>query len=155
VESILKGWMKRVDAITADLLAQGIDLKAALEDFNQDKIEQKEAELTNQQTAEIITQEVKKLNRVERAVIEAMRTGARATKIQLLTGVKLDRIEQIITAFHQSIREALVKAAQNYVASALRSAPSRDMIDNILADLGFYRFEEIDDSKPGYVDRRG
>ena len=155
VESILKGWMKRVDAITADLLAQGIDLKAALEDFNQDKIDQKEAELDNQQTAEIITQEVKKLNRVERAVIEAMRTGARATKIELLTGVKLDRIEQIITSFHASIRAALVQAAQNYVATALRSAPSRDMIDNILADLGIYQFEEIDDSKPGYVDRRG
>ena len=153
-ESILQNWIFRVDAINQSLLSQGIDIKATLAAFQQEKIDQQEAEAINQQSAEIISQEVKKLNRVERAVIEAMRSGALVTKIEIMTGVKRDRIAEIITNFHKSIRAAMTTAAKNYLESALRSSPSRDVIDDILADMGIYRFDEIDDTRPDFVDRR-
>lgn len=152
-ESMLQSWMTRVDAINGALLAQGIDLKAALAEHQQNKLDQQEAEQLSQGTATVIEQTVKKLNRLERAVIEALRGGALATEAALITGVSVDEVLEINGRFVASVKDAMREAVRKYLAAVLGSSPS-NTLDEILAEFNIFDNDMIDDRKPGFKDRR-
>jgi hypothetical protein len=152
-EAMLQSWMTRVDAINGALLAQGIDLKSALADHQQNKLDQQEAEQLSQGTATVIEQTVKKLNRRERAVIEALRGGALATKAAFITGLTVDEVLEINGRFVASVKDAMREAVKKYLAAVLGSSPS-NTLDEILAEFNIFDNDMIDDRKPGFKDRR-
>ncbi|MCE5310432.1 MAG: zeta toxin family protein [Acidobacteriales bacterium] len=153
-EEILAGWMKRVDSIEKELLAQGIDIRAALEEFNDQQEARKQSEAESPRAAAVIDEQIRKLNRREKAVIEAIRSGALVTKAAFITGLSVEEVKAIYSRFLTDIRSAMAESAKRYLAGALGSSPM-DTMAEILMDLSLPPLEMIDDSQPGFVDRRG
>jgi hypothetical protein len=155
-EKMLESWMARVDRIQSQLLSQGINLKAALAEHYETKIDQQEAAVENDQTERVITTEIKKLTRLQKAVVEAIRGGAYVTKAAYITGLTVDDVKDIYGKFMVNLQNSMKEAASKYLDAVLRASPSegRGMMGDILADLGFYSLDEIDDTRQGWTDPR-
>jgi N12 class adenine-specific DNA methylase len=153
-EAILAGWMSRVDGIKAGLLAQGLDLDASLAAFNAAQESRQEAEADSAQATAVIEATIRKLTKREKAVIEAIRSGALVSKAAFLTGLSNDEVRAIYSRFLLDIRAAMAESAKRFLAGSLAASPT-DMMGQILAELGLPSLDLIDDTQPGFVDRRG
>lgn len=148
-EKILERWTRRIDAIKAELLAQGIDLDAALAEFNERQEAQKEAMADSPQTAAIIDEQIRKLTKREKAVIEAIRSGALVTKAAFITGLSTDEVKAIYSRFMTDIRSAMAETAKKFLEGSLASSPG-DLMGSILTDLGLPDLDSIDDTRPDF-----
>ncbi len=150
---ILAGWMKRVDAIKAELLAQGIDLDAALAAYQETKQAREAAEQDSPRTKQVIEDTIRKLGIREKAVVNAIREGALLTKAALLAGVSNDRAADIWRKFVADFRANLIASATRFMTASLAASPT-GMMAEIEAMFGIYDLEMIDDRQAGFVDRR-
>lgn len=152
-EAIMKQWRDQIRAFNDELKADGIDLEAALVEFGQHQQEIEQAKAEQQQTAGIIDETIRKLPPIEKAVIESIRSGALLTDIMMTTGLSAELILDINGRFNAKIRESMVAAAKRFLAGALGSSPV-DMMTQILAELGVWGNDVIDNRQEGFVDRR-
>jgi len=148
-EDILSSWMRRVDAIKQELKARGLDLDASLAAFNEKETARKEAEADSPRTAAIIETQIRKLNRREKAVIEAIRSGALITKAAYLTGLSTDEVKAIYLRFQADMEAAMAAEAKRYMAGAL-GASADSAMTRIMTDLGLPPLEMIDDTAPDF-----
>ncbi|GAA5117112.1 phosphoribosyltransferase [Luteolibacter yonseiensis] len=149
-EDILSGWMARVDAIKAELLSEGIDIDASLAAFKASQDAAKQSSADSPRATAAIEDEFRKLTKREKAVITMIRQGARMSAVMDSTQMSKSDILQIRNQFDSDIRKAMAARAKRYMANSLAASPS-DMMDSILADLGWQTLEDFDDTVPGYV----
>ena len=152
-EDILAGWMRRVDAIKADLLAQGIDLDKSLAAYNERTQAIKQAEAESPRAKAAIEETIRKLTKREKAVIESVRGGALVSKVAFTTGMDADEVKAIYSRFLKDIRSNMTASAKRFLEGSLASSPM-DLMGQILNDLGLPPLESIDDTVAGFVDRR-
>jgi hypothetical protein len=152
-QAMLEGWMARVDAIKADLLAQGIDIDAALARHNAGDTRRKEAEKAAPQHANAIETVVAKLTKREKTIIQSIRDGALISRVEHQTGFSRTEILAVYGKFLKSVKDAMRDTAKRHIETSLAASPI-DPMDAILAEFGFHPIELIDDTKPGFKDRR-
>ena len=148
-EEILSSWMRRVDAIKQELKARGLDLDASLAAFNEKETARKGAEADSPRTAAIIETQIRKLNRREKAVIEAIRSGSLITKAAYLTGLSTDEVKAIYLRFQADMEAAMAAEAKRYMEGAL-GASADSAMTRIMTDLGLPPLEMIDDTAPDF-----
>jgi len=153
-ESILAGWMRRVDSIKADLLAQGIDLDATLADYKEKADTRKRAEAESPRVAAAIEETYRKRTKREKAVIQAIRDGALASKAAFLTGMSVEEIKPIWTTFVSDYRKTMRESAERFIKSALAASPSDAFLSQLEREFGIFDWDAIDDTKPNFVDHR-
>ena len=111
-----------------------------------------------------------RLSPAEKSAVRAMLDGASSCDAARSTGLAPDRVGAIYTQFQRSLVDVMEDSARQFVAESL-SHPSIDampevkgglgcqsldgMMTDIMRDLGFPPLEEIDDTAPGWVVRRG
>ena len=152
-ESVLAGWMKRVDGIKSELLAQGINLDATLAEYHARAEARKEAESESPRAAKVIDEEIKKLTNQQKCLITSIRDGALLTEAAMTSSMDKDEAAVLYSDFFDSVRSAMARSAKRFIEGSLASSPV-DVMNDILAELGFPHPDLIDDRKPGFVDRR-
>lgn len=152
-QAMLEGWMARVDAIKSDLLAQGIDIDAALARHRETESRRSDAEKAAPQHASAIETAVSKLTKREKTVIQSIRDGALISQVEKQTGFDKKEILDIYGKFLKSVKDAMRDTAKRYVENTLAASPV-DPMDAILAELGFHPISMIDDTVAGFKDRR-
>lgn len=152
-DSILKKWMAQIDAFKAEMKAEGIDIDASLAEFNESQQARKQAAEESPRAAAAVEETIRKLSPHEKMVIESIRSGGKLTSIEKLTGLDADTILDINARFNAKIRESMVAAAKRFLAGSLASSPV-DMMTQILAELGVWNNDMIDDRVPGIDERR-
>lgn len=153
-ENILAGWTARIDAIKAELLAQGIDIEATLAAFNAREQAKRATEEASPRAKAAIDETVRKLGRREKAVIEAIRSGALISKAAFLTGMTADEVKAIYARFLTDIKEAMANSAKRFLESSLAASPLDGMMDSILAGFGLPQLDDIDDTAANFEQRK-
>lgn len=151
--NILAGWMKRVDSIKAELLAQGIDLDATLAAFNAEQQARKQAEAESPRMKAALEATVRKLSPIEKTVVETIRSGSLVSNVQKLTGLPVSEIKEIWTSFVRDFEENVRESTRRFMEAALASSPT-DLMAQLKAEFGIYDWDVLDDTKEGFVDRR-
>lgn len=152
-ESILAGWLARVDGIRRELKAQGVDIDASLAAFQQKKEASAQAQVDSPLVSKAVEDAFQKRTAREKMVIQAIREGATATGAARISGMTVAEIKPIWTGFVSDFRANLQAAAKRFVATVLASSPS-SMFGDIEAQFGIFDWDAIDDTKPDFVDRR-
>lgn len=152
-ESILAGWLARVDGIRQELKAQGVDIDASLAAFQQKKEASAQAQVDSPLVSKAVEDAFQKRTAREKMVIQAIREGATATGAARVSGMTVAEIKPIWTGFVSDFRANLQAAAKRFVETVLASSPS-SMFSDIEAQFGIFDWDAIDDTKPDFVDRR-
>lgn len=143
VEDLLKGWLSRVDAIKAELLAQGIDLDATLAEFNAKEQARKDALEESPRAAKAIDETFRKLTKREKAVIEAVRSGSTWENVTLLTGMPAAEAQAVYRQFYADINAAMAASAKRYLEQSLAASAMENTMRSILDDLGVPHPDDI------------
>jgi N12 class adenine-specific DNA methylase len=148
-ESILAGWLARVDGIRQELKAQGVDIDASLAAFNQKKEATAQAEAASPEVAKTVADEIRKLGPVERNVVNAIRSGSNYARAAIVSGIDTNTAKAIYAKFYNSLMDSMRKNALQFVNRSLGLAASAAPSSSeaaIASELGFAAPDDIDES---------
>ncbi|MCW1885524.1 LPD5 domain-containing protein [Luteolibacter flavescens] len=142
-ESMLAQWMDRVKAIKEELLAQGIDIDASLAAFRRLQQAQKQTQAESPRAMTVIDEQVKKLTKREKLVVQAIRSGATWDAVSFQTGMDVKDAKKIYRDFYAGINDAMAASAKRYLESALAASGMSNAMRSILDDLGVPHPDDI------------
>lgn len=89
----------------------------------------------------------------EKATIRAILEGASVCEAAKLASLPDAIVEATFQRFRQAMKGAMMEAGRRFLTTTLGSSPV-DVMDQILAELGSYDNDVIDNRQPDFVDRR-